>query len=200
MNKQEFLSALSDKLSVLSEEDKEKSIEYYSEMIDDRVEDGLSEEEAVEALGSVDEISSRILLDTPLPKLLKAKVKPKKGLRAWEIILLILGAPLWLSLILAALSVVLAVYIVIWTVALVLYTVVFALAVSAAACIIGSFVMLFANGLAGFALGLGAAFICAALAMLLFCGTYYAVKGIVCLSRAILRGIKYCFIGKESTK
>ena len=45
MNKQEFLSALSDKLSVLSEEDKEKSIDYYSEMIDDRMEEGLSEEE-----------------------------------------------------------------------------------------------------------------------------------------------------------
>lgn len=200
MNKQEFLSALRSRLSGLSEEDIEKSVEYYSEMIDDRVEDGLSEEEAVEALGSVEEIASKILLDTPLTKLVKAKVKPKGGISAWAIVLLVLGAPLWLSLIVAALSVVLSIYAVIWVLALVLYTVVFALAVSAAACIAGAFVMLFTSGVKGFILGIGAAFICAALAMLMFVGSYYAVKGIICLSKAILRGIKYCFIGKENTK
>ncbi len=200
MNKQEYLSALRKRLNGLSEEDIEKSVEYYSEMIDDRVEEGLSEDEAVEALGSVEETASKILLDTPLTKLVKAKVKPKGSISLWLIVLLVLGAPLWLSLIVAALAVVLSIYIVIWVVALVLYTVVFALAVSAAACVAGAFVLLFKAGLKGFAVGIGGAFICAALAMLMFVGSYYAVKGIISLSKAILRGIKYCFIGKENTK
>lgn len=200
MNKQEFLSALSDKLSVLSEEDKEKSIEYYSEMIDDRVEDGLSEDEAVTALGSVDEISSRILLDTPLPKLVKAKVKPKRALRVWEIILLVLGSPLWLSLLIAAFAVVLAIYIVIWTLALVLYVVVLSLGVSAIACFIGAFATFCSGHIPEGILCIGAALICAALAILFFCGTFYVVKGLVALSKLILRGIKHCLIGKENAK
>ena len=39
MNKQEFLKALSDRLQGIPKEDREKSLEYYSEMIDDRTED-----------------------------------------------------------------------------------------------------------------------------------------------------------------
>ena len=46
MNKQEFLYELKGKLWALSEEEKKSSLEYYTEMIDDRMEDGLSEEEA----------------------------------------------------------------------------------------------------------------------------------------------------------
>ena len=47
MSKTEFLTELKKALEGLPEEDIEKSLEYYSEMIDDRIEDGLSEEEAV---------------------------------------------------------------------------------------------------------------------------------------------------------
>ena len=50
MNKQEFLYELKGKLWALSEEEKKSSLEYYTEMIDDRMEDGLSEEEAVAAI------------------------------------------------------------------------------------------------------------------------------------------------------
>lgn len=200
MNKQEFLAALGERLSGLSAEDMERSVEYYSEMIDDRVEDGLSEEEAVAALGSVDEIASRILLDMPLPKLVKAKVSPKRTLRAWEIILIVLGSPIWLSLMIAALAVVLSIYIAIWAVALILYSLVLSLAVSAVALVVNAFAVAGTGGIAGVVLSVGAALVCAALAILLFCGTSYVVKGLAYLSKMILRGIKYCFIGKESTK
>lgn len=193
MNKQEFLDFLDERLNSLSDEDREKSFEYYSEMIDERVEDGLTEEEAVAALGSVDEIASRILLDTPLPKLVKAKVSPGTTLNAWQIVLIVLGSPIWLSLIIAAFAVVLAVFIVIWAAALVLYAVVLSLAISAAALVINAFVVA-GSGLAGVVLSIGAAVICAALAILLFCGTFYVVKGLVYLSKMIIRGIKYCFI------
>ena len=43
MTKQEFLRELWNRLTELPQEDVEKSLDYYSEMIDDRVEDGLTE-------------------------------------------------------------------------------------------------------------------------------------------------------------
>ena len=60
MNKKAFLWALMDGLSGLPMEDIERSLDYYSEMIDDRMEDGLSEEEAVAAMGPVKEICAQI--------------------------------------------------------------------------------------------------------------------------------------------
>ena len=47
MNKQEFLVQLRNALSGLPKDDIEERIEFYSEMIEDRIEEGLSEEEAI---------------------------------------------------------------------------------------------------------------------------------------------------------
>lgn len=116
MHKQDFLTALSDALYGLPQSDIEQSIEYYSEIIDDQMEDGISEEEAVASLGAPDAVAKQILMDTTLPKLVKAKVKPSRTLRAWEITLLILGSPIWASLLIAAVSVLLSLYITIWAV------------------------------------------------------------------------------------
>ena len=55
MRKEEFLTALRAELTGLSPEGVEKLVEFCSEMIDDRMEDGLTEEEAVAAAGSLDE-------------------------------------------------------------------------------------------------------------------------------------------------
>ena len=98
MNKYEFLGRLRERLVGLPPKDIEKSLDYYAEIIADRVEDGMSEEEAVAALGTLDEIVAQILEDTPLPKLVKEKVRPKRALRTWEILLIVLGFPLWLPL------------------------------------------------------------------------------------------------------
>ena len=99
MNKQEFLTQLSKGLSGLPQEDREERISFYSEMIDDRIEDGLSEEEAVAAIGSVDDIARTILAETPV---VPQPAKQRRRLRWWEITLLVLGSPLWVSLLIAA--------------------------------------------------------------------------------------------------
>ena len=77
MSKTEFIEQLRAALNGLSEEDLKKSVDYYEEMIDDRIEDGISEEEAISGLGSIDEIKSRILEDIPIRKIVKEKIKPK---------------------------------------------------------------------------------------------------------------------------
>ena len=98
MTKLNFILALNDKLSDLPKQEVEERLNFYAEMIEDRIEDGLSEEEAVAAVGTVDEIAKHIIKDIPLTKIAIEKIKPKRRLKTWEIVLLIAGAPLWIRL------------------------------------------------------------------------------------------------------
>ena len=58
MDKAQFLDELKKRLAGLPQSDLEERLQFYGEMIDDRVEDGLTEAEAVAGIGSVDEIVS----------------------------------------------------------------------------------------------------------------------------------------------
>ena len=53
MNKQEFLSGLRKGLCGLPQDDIEERLSFYGEMIDGRIEEGLSEEEAVSEIGAL---------------------------------------------------------------------------------------------------------------------------------------------------
>ncbi len=195
MNREQFFAALRERLAGLPEEDVTSSLEYYGEMIDDRIEDGVPEEVAVGAVGSVDEIAEQILMDTPMTKLVKARMKPKRALKAWEIVLIVLGSPVWLPLLIAAAAVVLAVYITLWAIIVSLYAVVLSVAVAAIACLIGGFVLTPVR-LSGILLGVGAALVCAGLAILLFFGCTALAKCIIKLGKMIWLAIKGCFVGK----
>ena len=80
MNKQEFLLKLGDQLSGLSSREKEERLTFYREMIEDRMEDGLSEEEAIAAVGSIDAIAGQINEEISPAKTLPPA---KKRLKAW---------------------------------------------------------------------------------------------------------------------
>lgn len=196
MNKQEFLSHLKTSLACLPAEDINKSLDYYSEIIDDLVEDGASEEGAVASLGSPDEIASRIIADTPLPKLVKANIKPNRALKVWEIILLVLGAPVWLSVLIALFSVALSVYITLWSVVLTLFVTVLALFVSTLAIVVAAFVMLFSNHVLHFAVFLSSALICAGVMLLIMLMGIYAGIGLVYLTKWTINLFKKPFIKK----
>lgn len=105
MNKQEFLAQLREGLSGLPQEDMEERLMFYSELLDDQMEEGLSEEEAVAAAGPVEEIVRQTISDTPLTKIVKERIRPKRRLHAGELVLLVLGAPIWLPLGFAAIAV-----------------------------------------------------------------------------------------------
>jgi uncharacterized membrane protein len=177
--------------------DVERSLEYYGEMLDDRMEDGMTEEQAVAAFGPVDEIAAQILLDTPLPKLVKAKVKPRRALRVWEIVLLVLGSPIWLPLLLAAAVVLLSVYIVLWALVVTLYAVVLSFGAGALGGA-ASLVFFAAQGhpvQGAFLLGCG--LVCAGFAIALFLVSNRAAVGAAKLGRALLRWIKSWFVGRR---
>lgn len=200
MNKDAFLSALRDRLAGLPEKDIKMSLDYYNEIIDDRMEEGLSEEEAVQAVGDLEEIVSQILMDTSLPKLVKAKVKPKRTLKTWEIVLLVLGSPVWLPLLFAAACILLAVYIVLWSVILVLYSVDFSFAAGALAGIVGFFVSLPDGNIAQSALFLGGGVFCGGITILLFIGFNRITQEVLILSKKFLLAIKTRFIRKEKAQ
>jgi len=122
MNKQAFLDALYHLLNALPKAERQQHIDYYDEMINDRMEDGVSEEVAVAALGSAADVAAQILGDIP--------PKPARRFPVWAVILIVLGSPLWLSLLVAAAAVALAialsivaVYIVLWSILAALYAV-----------------------------------------------------------------------------
>ena len=200
MNRQEFLATLRKELSGLPQEDIERSIDFYSEMIDDRMEDGLTEEEAIAAIGSVDEIVNKILSEISLPKLVKEKVKPNHTLRVWEIILLVLGFPVWLPLLLAAVIIVLAVYIVIWSVIISLYAVDFAFVSCGVGGILGSLTYFTLGNVAAGILLIGVGLISLGISILLFLGFNQITREILLLSKRILLSIKSCFIRKVDAK
>ncbi len=194
MNRIEFLRELSERIGSMPQKEQEEVLSFYSEMISERMEDGMTEEQAVEALGSVDEIAQSAMMDMPLATIIKEKVRPKHKLRVWEILLIVIGSPLWLSLALAALAVLLAVYIVLWTLVLVLWVVVIALGVCAVAGLPAS-VMAFVHSSAPMGLALlGASMILAALCIFFSVLSAMASKGASRLSVLIIKAIKKCFI------
>ena len=138
MKKYEFLSALRNRLIGLPQEDLERTLEYYGESIDDRMEDGLTEEEAVEAMGSIDEIVSQILMGAPPPKPVKEKAKKRRTWGAGVIALLILGFPLWFPLLAAFAAIVFTLYVLFWSMIAVFYAVDVSFAAGAVAGVFGS--------------------------------------------------------------
>lgn len=192
MTKLSFLLALNDKLSGLPRKEVEERLRFYSEMIEDRMEEGLTEEEAVAAVGRIDEITEQIEAEIPAEK------KPVKHFKAWEIVLLALGSPLWFSLLIAAASVVLSLYVVLWSLVASAWSVFvsliscgFAGVVFGIGMIVGKF------ALPGVAM-IGAGMVLAGLSVFAFWGCMEATKGTVKLTALISKGIKKRFAGKEA--
>lgn len=191
MTKIQFILALRDKISRLPSSDIEERLGFYSEMIEDRMEEGLLEEEAVAAIGDIDAIAEQILSEAAPKEQSKIVTEnkstaddiQKKHLSPLAIALIILGFPLWFSLLAAAFSAVLALYIALWAVIISLW----AILGSLIGCAIGgtvAVIVLFASGhsLTGAAL-LGCAAVSAGLAILFFYLCKYATKGAAYLTK-----------------
>ena len=200
MTKNEFLTELQSRLEGLFETDRNQSLDYYSEMIDDRMEDGLPEEEAVAAVGTPSELAEQILGEMPFAKLVKARVKNRRKMSGGEIALLIIGFPLWFPLLMAGLIILFAFYITFWAAIVSLWATELALGVSAVAGVV-SLPFLLAEGSiwAGIAMFSGGLF-AAGLSIFAWYGCIYATKGLWLLGKRMIRVIKLCFIGKEAVQ
>ena len=197
MNKENFLNGLREKLSGLPQEDIEERIAFYNEMINDRMEDGLSEEEAIEAIGSVDSVVEQIMSEIPLSTLVKKKVTPKRKLKAWEILLLILGAPVWIPLVISVGAVMFSVYAVVWALVICLYAVDITSAAGLFVGLAGIVAYLRAGNPVGalFSAGMGMASV--GLAILLFFACIWLTKAVINATGKLILGIKISFVGNK---
>lgn len=192
MNKTEFLTALRHALGKLPSYEVEQSIAFYAEMIDDRIEDGMDEKDAVAALGPIDAIAAQIIAETPpVPK---AIAKANTGNRTLNVVLLAVFSPLWVTLVLAFAATVLMVYLSIWMVVVSLWAVVVMLLLCGPIGLFGlawcmaigyplSGVWMLGCGLAGAGLGLFSWF-----------GVVAASKGLVSLTHSFARAVKSLFV------
>ena len=133
MSKADFLRLLERALTQLSEEERQKNLEYYSELLDDMMEEGMTEAEATAKLGSPNQIAQSILQEMPLGKLVTTRMKPKSGWTPLAIVLAVVGSPVWVPLLLAGVAVVLALFVSIWALGFAAIAVVIALAVAVVA-------------------------------------------------------------------
>lgn len=197
MNRDEFLRALQSQLASLPPEEQARYLNDYHEIICDRMEEGMSEYEAVQTLGDPAQIAQQILDETPLRDLVKARLKPERKLRGWEIALLILGFPLWFPLLIAAGAIVFSLYISAWAIIGSLTAACAALLLSSPALIVSGVVQL-AYGYAGFGLvTLGAGLFLGGVALPL---TYGAIKLCVWFARGTVKVLRRIFTrkGKKS--
>lgn len=185
MTKLNFLLALHERLSDLPQDEVEERLTFYIEMIEDRMEEGLSEEDAVAAVGSIDEIAGQIISELSSVPIAK-EAKPKRRLKAGEIVLLVLGSPIWLSLLIAAFAVILSLYISVWAVIISLWAVFASLAGCGLGGIAGGIILsCVGNPHAGLVL-IAAGFVCAGLSIFLLYGCKAVTIGTARLT-------KYCF-------
>jgi uncharacterized membrane protein len=201
MRKQEFMDRLREKLSDLPIAETEERLGFYEEMIDDRMEEGLSEEEAVAAIGSPDEIAAQIIEEIPLKKIVKEKIKPKRKLSVLEIVLLVVGFPLWFPLLIVVpFSVIASLYATLWSVIVSLWAVFGSLIGSAAGVLVGGVCFIAVGYMPSGIVLIGASLFCAGLSVFLFFGCKAATKGTVWLTKRIALGIKNLFIRKEKAQ
>ena len=182
MKKQEFLDALKKRLSSLPQNELEEQLSFYSEMIDDRVEDGISEEEAIKNIGSLDGIASGIIKEPPQKK---HKTEEKKDTKNLFIMLLAFGFPIWFPLLVSAFAVVFSLYVSMWSIVISLWATFISFAVSApAGAVVGVIYIFIGNGASGAAV-IGASLALAGLALFSFYGCIWTTRLLLFVTKKI---------------
>lgn len=103
MKKLEFINELGGALSVLPPEEVRPILDYYMEIIADRMEDGLTEEAAISSLGPIDELAKKLLAEHEAESADLSEPSPfpepsPRRFPGWALTLAIVLSPLWLAL------------------------------------------------------------------------------------------------------
>lgn len=145
MTKLEYLKKLKHALRQVKAGERNKSLAYFSECIDDRMEEGVPEQDAVAELESVEAAAERIIAEA------EASGQLKPGRSAWELALIILGFPLWFPILLLIAILAATFYALVWVVLGALFLLSAVLVLGGAAGVYSLFALLGANPAAAFA-------------------------------------------------
>ena len=191
MGKEEFLQSLRSALSGLPKEEVDDRIDFYEEVIRDRMEEGFSEEAAVTAVGAVNELASQIRAE-----LVSKQEKPKKV--SVSKILLLVGSPIWISLAAAVVSVVVSLYVAAWSLVISLWTIFVCELIGGFSGLVLSAINFFRGESALGLVFLAAGIVRLGLGIFLLKGSKEATKGMVLLTRIGISKIRKIFAKKEA--
>ena len=200
MNKKEFLDNLRAALAGLPESDLEERLGFYEEMIDDRIDEGCSEEEAIARLGTVEQIIEQIAAETPLSALVKKKIKNRRRMRTWEIVLLSVGSVVWAPVLLSLIAGAIVLYAVLWSLVACVYAVQAAFGGGALAGIVHGVVQIVSSNVWGGIVLIGASLVLAGFTIFMIFACKWATLGTIRLTKKMILGIKSRFIRKERAK
>ncbi len=127
----EFLLELKNRLAHLPITETGKVLSYYSESLQDRIEDGMTEEEAIKSFESIYEIVKNLEEEIPLSAVVKDKVISKttknKNMTAATIVItifaVILTSPIWIILLAVLFSIAVAVVAVLWSIPIIIVSI-----------------------------------------------------------------------------
>lgn len=188
MNKQEFLNALERSLQSIPYEERMRTIAYYEELIDDRLEAGEEESFIIHSLGSVESIARDILSGEeayPIPE------RPRKS--GLTIALLALGFPLWGPLLIVAFVLIFVFYLLLFLPILILGVLSLSCLLAALLGLVGLPFLALESGLAqgypALLLQGGASLFLLGLSLLCAVGTVYTAKSVVKLGKVVWRAL-----------
>ncbi len=192
MNKQTFLDGLRSALAQLPADEIDKTLSYFGEIIDDRMEEGMSEEEAVASMESIDVLAARIINDAPVMGKAVRKAKKSGISSAVWIVLAVIGFPVWFPLLMAIFAVIISMFVVLIALIISLMAVVIGLGVGGIVTIIGG---LFSGILSGYGVlfVVGTGFLLAGIAILLCFPVFYLIKALWAGMKALGRKIRSWF-------
>ena len=188
MTKKEFLTELRKNLQGLPQQEIEDRINFYEEMINDRMDEGKTEEEAVADIGTTDDAVRTIASQTKMTTLVKEKMKMNRSLSGWEILFIVLGFPIWFSLLTVIVTILFVAYILTWTLVIVTYAVEAGLLAGMGACFVG-FICSIIDGAPDVMIG-GGTLLCLGGACIFALLCILSTKVTVKLSKNIFLGIK----------
>ena len=198
MKKEEFISNLRKKLLGMPKKEIEERLNFYSEMIDDKVEEGILEDDAVLSLGSIDSIAEQIISDIPFSKIAKERISKKRSFKTWEIVLIAVGSPIWFSLLVALFAVVLSLFAVMFALEVSLWAIIVSLAVCSPFVEVAGFISIFVNNTPIGLLFIGSGLILAGLSIVLFLIVKPTLKGGISFMKKLVLWIKKLFVKKEA--
>ena len=193
MTKQEFVSRLRQGLCDLPKSEIDERLTFYIEMIDDYIENGSSEEDAVAEIGSIDEIINQIRSEQA-PQINK---KREKRFKTSTIVLLAVSSPLWASLLIAAIAVIFSVYVSVWACVVSLWACFAACAACAPAGVVLGFAYIFSGNMLTGVAALGLSAFSAGLAIFLFFGCKELTRLTILLGKKAFTLTRHFFSKKE---
>ena len=193
MTKLQFLLQLNDILDGLPEDEVEARLNFFTEMIEDRMEEGLSEEDSVASVGSIEEIATQIAAEIPITKPIKKK-------NDWQSILLAVGGLVWVPLLIGAIVVAFSLYVSLCVVIISLWSVFASLVGSGLGLGIYGIVLLCGGDVYAGLVAIASSLVCAGLAIFQLYGCKEATRGTGLLGRKMIFVFKKSLFRREAAK